>query len=217
MTPAPENRDGVTGWWKCRAIGPDGSVVWVAQVQSSQYTDDVVLELPAPAALDTVGDAAVCFAAIQDGIVTKVAVTPRGAPKAPELWFMEVPESDAKPPAVCLIAFSGHGVAAGSLIDGYAPDPPPVRSEDQLGAVRWYPATGEVDQIYVSPTWRRHSIASALIAASATLAVARGWPRLWGDGQRTALGDKWRAASPWAHRAAELTHLAAPMTPPDQR
>lgn len=218
MTTTPDLRSSVqTGWWKCRALGPDGAAVWMAQVQSAQHTDDVVLELPESQAREAVGDDAVCFASIHEDVVTGLSVTTRGAPKAPELWFMEVMESEAAPPAVCLMAFSGHGVAAGSLIDGYAPNPPPISSEDQLGALRWYPATGEVDQIYVSPTWRRHSVASALIAAGATLAVARGWPRLWGDGQRTALGNKWRATRPWAHRAAELTHLAAPMTPPELR
>jgi GNAT superfamily N-acetyltransferase len=83
--------------------------------------------------------------------------------------------------------------------------------------VRWYQGTGEVDQVYVAPTQRRQGIGSAIIMAAGTLAVARDWPRLWGDGQRTALGDRWRSTSDWAHRTAPLNHLAPPMTPLDQR
>jgi hypothetical protein len=63
--------------------------------------------------------------------------------------------------------------------------------------VRWYQGTGEVDQVYVAPTQRRQGIGS--------------------DGQRTALGDRWRSTSDWAHRTAPLNHLAPPMTPLDQR
>jgi GNAT superfamily N-acetyltransferase len=79
--------------------------------------------------------------------------------------------------------------------------------------VRWYPATGEVDQIYVQPAWRRRSIATGLIVAAGALSAARDWPRPWGDGQRTQLGEELRNAADWKHRAAELTHIAPPMTP----
>lgn len=218
MTSGPE-RPATTshGWWKCRALGPDTEPVWLAQVGSSLHTDDVVVELPEQDATALVGEDAVCVARYSVGEVTRLEVTPRGGPKAPPLWFAELPDADAAPPAVVLIAFSGHDVPAGSLLAGAPLEAAGVVSSDQLGAVRWYPATGEVDQIYVAPNWRRRSIGSALIAAGATLSVARGWPRLWGDGQRTALGDRWRSASPWAHRAAPLTHLAPPMTPFDQR
>lgn len=205
------------GWWKCRALGPDGTPIWLAHVGSNLHTDDVWVELPEHEATELIGDDAVCLATYADGLVTRLEVTPRGAPKAPPLWFAEVVEPDSSPPAVILIAFSGHDVEPGRLLDREARTDVAVTSADQLGALRWYPATGEVDQIYVSPDWRRRSIGSALIAAGGTLAVARGWERLWGDGQRTALGDRWRKASPWAHRAATLSHLAPPMTPFDQR
>jgi hypothetical protein len=51
------------------------------------------------------------------------------------------------------------------------------------------------------------------MAACGTLNVVRGLPRVWGDGQRTALGDRFVKASPWSDRGADLTHLAPPMTP----
>lgn len=206
------------GWWHCVAMRPDGRPAWFAAVRSPAHEDAERIELPEPEATDAVGEDAFCVAGLgADGNVTTLAVTSLAAPKAPPLWFAELTEPAATPPAASLVAFSGHGVEAGTLLDREALREVDITSADQLAAVRWYPATGEVDQIYVSPPWRRRSIASALITAGGTLSVVRGWPRLWGDGQRTAMGDRWTKASPWAHRGAELTHLAPPMTPFDER
>jgi hypothetical protein len=119
----------------------------------------------------------------------------------------------AQPQAVNLVAFTAAGQPPGALLDEAAVATVAVTSADQLGAIRWYPNTGEIDQIYVAPYWRRHHIATALLSAAGTLSVARGWPRIWADGQRTALGEKLRNARPWASRAADLTHLVPPMTP----
>ena len=196
----------------------DGTAAWFAVVWSSDQADGVRLELPVGDASEAVGEDAVCVAAYDDGgEVTALAVTPRGAPKAPPMWFAELTEPDGTPPAVTLVAFSGHGVAPATLVDRAHLREIEVKSPDQVGAIRWYPATGEVDQVYVSPQLRRRTIGGALVAASSALSLARDWPRLWGDGQRTALGDRWRNASPWAHRTADLTHLAPPMTPFDER
>ena len=101
----------------------------------------------------------------------------------------------------------------GTLLDEVAAAELSAISDDQLGAVRWYPGSGEVDQVYVQPAWRRRNIATVLIVAAKTLTAAREWPRLWGDGQRTAQGERLRNASSWRVRTAELTHLAPPMTP----
>jgi GNAT superfamily N-acetyltransferase len=164
---------------------------------------------------ELVGDDADCW--VTFGWADQVAglrVTERVAPDAPPLWFLEVRESAAQPPAVNLLAFSAPVVPPGALLDLAAFSNVEVDGSAQLGAVRWYPATGEVDQIYVDPAMRRRSIASALISAAATLAIAREWPRLWSDGQRTELGEQFRNGSAWAFRAAELTHVAPPMTPP---
>ncbi|MDT4938073.1 MAG: hypothetical protein QOG80_1744 [Pseudonocardiales bacterium] len=187
--------------------------MWFAVVESARQADGARLTLGPSAAETAVGADAVCRATVDDTArVCELDVTQRGAPNAPPLWFGEHRESTAQPPAVSLMAFTEHGVAAGRLLES-VDLPQYVRSEDQVGAVRWYPATGEVDQIYVQPQYRRRSIASALIAAAATLALARDWPRLWSDGQRTELGEQFRNGSPWRHRTADLSHLAPPMTP----
>jgi GNAT superfamily N-acetyltransferase len=199
-------------WWQCVAV-EQGKPVWFAVVESARQADGARLTLGPSAAETAVGADAVCRATVDDTArVCELDVTQRGAPNAPPLWFGEHRESTAQPPAVSLMAFTEHGVAAGRLLES-VDLPQYVRSEDQVGAVRWYPATGEVDQIYVQPQYRRRSIASALIAAAATLALARDWPRLWSDGQRTELGEQFRNGSPWRHRTADLSHLAPPMTP----
>lgn len=205
-----------TGWWKCRALRPDGTAAWLAHVGGGLHPDHVVVELPVADAVELLGEDAVCIARYEHSRVVRVELTSRGAPKAPDLWFAEVAD-DGPPPATTLVVFSGHDVEAGTLLDLEAFERTGAESTDQLGAIRWYPETGEVDQVYVSPDWRRRSIGSALVVAAGTLAVARGWARLWGDGQRTALGDRWRSTSDWAHRTAPLTHLAPPMTPFDER
>lgn len=213
--PGQSGRLGQSGWWQCVVVGAATRPVQFALVWSDQHPDGARMSLAQHDAAVAIGDDAVCVATYDDAEqVTHLQVTPRASPKAPPLWFAEIRESTARPPAVNLLAFTGHDQASGILLDQVDVANLKVGSADQLGAVRWYPATGEVDQIYVQPQWRRQSVAGALIAAAATLSTARGWPRLWGDGQRTELGEQWRATNPWRSRAAELTHVAPPMTPP---
>jgi GNAT superfamily N-acetyltransferase len=201
-------------WWQCIALRPDGSRAWFAVVWSARHPDGTRVELPEDEARRLVGADAVCTAAFDAaGRVSRLLVGERGAPKAPPLWFVEVRESAATPPAVSLVAFTGHGVAPGTLLGDTDLGNTSATSADQVGAVRWYPASGEVDQIYVQPQWRRRNLGGALIAAAAALSYARDWPRLWSDGQRTELGEAFRNASPWRHRTQDLSHLRPPMTP----
>lgn len=203
------------GWWQCLAVDPRGAAQWYAVVSSARRPDGSRVELPVDEAADLVGSDAICIAHYDDERrVRALTVTGRAAPKAPPLWFVEVRESARTPPAVSLVAFTGHDVAAGSLRDDTTGTP--ATSADQVGAVRWYPASGEIDQIYVQPQWRRRTVGKALIAAAAALSYARDWPRLWSDGQRTELGEKFRNAGEWRHRAKDLTHLSPPMTPGGQ-
>jgi GNAT superfamily N-acetyltransferase len=208
----PPGRAG--SWWQCVVRGDDGELDRLVVVASTRYPDDARIELSEDMAAVQIGDRASGTARFgTDSRVDRLEVAPRVAPAAPPTWFAELRESTAQPPAVNLLAFTGHGQPAGTLVDGTALAELPVVSRDQLAAVRWYPSTGEVDQVYVQPAWRRHGLATVLIMAAKTLCAAREWPRLWGDGQRTALGEQLRNASLWRHRAADLTHVAPPMTP----
>lgn len=200
--------------WTCRALRSDGTTAWVAGTGSNRHADGDLVELAEPEALAYVGETALAVAHMDAaGQVIGIRISAFAAPKAPSMWFAELAEDEAAPPAVNLLAFSGLGVPNGQLLGRAQLRTTRARTEDQLGAVRIYPATGEVDQLYVSPRWRRQSVGTALTLAAGILARARDWQLLWGDGQRTADGDRLREASVWRHRAAPLSNLAPPMTP----
>jgi GNAT superfamily N-acetyltransferase len=186
----------------------------VVAVVSDRFPDGTFVDVEGDGPLTPVTAGWSCAAALEDGRVNQLLVAPGVARAAARLWFVEIPESHARPPAVNLMAFTGHGQPRGRLLDAAALTGV-GGSPQQLGAVRWYPATGEVSQIYVQPEHRRQGVASALLHAAGVLSVARGWARLWGDGQRTELGEQFRNASYWRHRGADLTHTAPPMTPPE--
>jgi len=183
-------------------------VLWV---ESGLHPDGALVELQAGPEQRAATANWRSAALVEDGVVTALEF---GADLGlPDLWFVEFRESAARPPAVNLMAFAGQGRQAGELLDRADLSNIAVRRDDQLGAVLWYPATGELDQIYVAPEARRRRIGSALVYAAAVLSIARGWPRMWADGQRTVLGEAFRNASEFGDRAADLTHVAPPMTP----
>lgn len=152
---------------------------------------------------------------------------------AVDLVYVERVERDADPVRVELIAFE-HCMVAGraeSLAQGAgaAPVVAPAAgtvltladaarlglgSADQLAAVRWYPATGRVREVYVTPTRRRAGIGTTVLFAAESVCAARGWPHLRGDGVRTDMGEALVSALRWGvGRFAARTHVAPPMTP----
>jgi GNAT superfamily N-acetyltransferase len=198
-------------WWSARVPGDSDRAEAVVVVRSAYRLDGAHVRLAPddPALTDWVTRAEIS----EDGDVQAVHLADHVAPRAPLLWYVEVRETMAQPPALNLVAFAAPGVPAGTIVPGGDFGVLPVSSPDQAGALRWYPASGEVDQVYVQPRWRRRGVGTALLHTAETLAIAREWPRLWADGQRTELGERFRHGAAWAHRAAELTHLAPPMTP----
>jgi GNAT superfamily N-acetyltransferase len=203
-------------WWYCVVPAAGGEPSRFIRVESRRHPDHARVVLTAEQVATQVGDDAVCTATYDEhGRVAFVERAASFAPKAPPLWFVEIRESSAQPPAVVLLAFTGHAQRTAAIIDQADFSSLPVENSDQLGAIRWYPATGEIDQIYVAPAARRQQIGSALLISAGTLSLARGWPRFWSDGQRTVLGEQLRNSRAWAKSAAELTHIAPPMTPGD--
>lgn len=219
MASSADPRSTPAGLWECVALGDDDFPVWVAVLASADGQDGLRVVLPEAEAARRVGDDALAIARLGPvGEVTALEVSATVAPRAPDLWFAEVPDGESTPRALVLVAFTGLGVEPGTVLDVAAQrQVEGLASSDQLGAIRWYPDTGEIDQVYVAPDWRRRSIAAALMGACATYNLAVGQPMGWADGQRTALGEKWRNGFAWGHRAADLTNLAPPMTPYDQR
>ncbi|HEY2272909.1 MAG TPA: hypothetical protein VGH30_09045 [Jatrophihabitantaceae bacterium] len=202
-------------WWYALVAAADGAPAQFVRVESRRHPDHARVELSAAELAAQAGDDVVCVATYDEDRVVRVQPAPTFAPKAPPLWFVEVRESSAQPPATSLVAFTGHGQRVGTVVDDADVSNLSVTSDDQLAAVRWYPATGEIDQIFVAAQWRRQHVGSALLISAGTLSLARGWPRLWSDGQRTVLGEHLRNSRAWAKSAAELTHIAPPMSPGD--
>jgi GNAT superfamily N-acetyltransferase len=205
-------------WWVCSVRATDGRIERVVVVESHAYPDGTHVELNEAMGDVQIGNNALCTAVLGvDGQVVGLHPSRRFAPKAPPIWFVEVRESTASPPAVSLIAFTGNDRPPGTLVSDSDWSNLSVDTDNQLGAVRWFPATGQSNQLYVQPQWRRRNVASALLGAAECLSVARRWPRLWGDGQRTELGEQARNARTWQKRTSALTHLHPPMTPDDTR
>ena len=66
----------------------------------------------------------------------------------------------------------------------------PVRSDEQVAAVRVFTDDGEVDQIYVASEYRRLHVAAKLIRVASAFHMAHGWNGLLHrHGRRTDLGE----------------------------
>jgi GNAT superfamily N-acetyltransferase len=136
----------------------------------------------------------------------------------PLIWWVEHPETSADPPAMTLIAFATDDIAASAVIEQPRFRSLRVDSSEQYGAVRWWPATGQIHQIYVSPARRRQGIGTGLLFAAAAYSRLRGWPLLWGSGERTDLGEAFvtRGHHVIGGRVEARTHDLPPMTPQDR-
>lgn len=205
--------------WRCRALRPGGATAWFASVVGDTFPDGTVVERAVGEADDLLTDELVLCRLVPgpDGLPERLEPAPMLLERTGPLWFVQVHEPSEREPATNLVAFAGGSIEPGTVLQGKVPRSAGVGSADQAGAVRWWPRTGEVDQVYVAPVRRRTGLSSVLLAAAGTVATASGSVPLWGDGQRTALGERMKQASPWTHRFAELEHLAPPMTPYDQR
>jgi GNAT superfamily N-acetyltransferase len=134
-----------------------------------------------------------------------------------KLWWVEVPETSADPPALNIVAYDAPLVAAGRVIDDPAFIALPVSASEQVGAYRWWPSTGEVHQMYVAPGSRRHGVAIALGTFAWTYAWLRDWPAQFTGGYRTDLGEELLETTKpyWHGRMGSRTHISPPMTPTD--
>jgi GNAT superfamily N-acetyltransferase len=136
-------------------------------------------------------------------------------PGAPLLWYVELPEPTARPAATTVVAFSDTRFSDGTVLDAARARSEGVDGARQVGALRWWPGTGLVHQIYVTPDHRRRGVGNKLIRAVFGVQAARGLPPLHGDGRRTELGEEWRNGLPAAvaARMAPLSEVMPAMTP----
>jgi GNAT superfamily N-acetyltransferase len=159
------------------------------------------------------GRTATVVAELVDEQVRSILV--RWNERTAKLWWVEVPETAATPPALNFVAYDVPVMTAGSIIDEAAFSSLGVTGQQQVGAYRWWPSTGEVHQMYVAPAERRHGIGIALGIVAWTYAWLRGWPPQFTGSYRTEQGEAFlETAKPWwAGRTNPLTHVAPPMTP----
>jgi GNAT superfamily N-acetyltransferase len=142
----------------------------------------------------------------------RVHLAPFAAPEAPATWFVNVDEPRASPRATNLVAFASDHFAPGTVINGYTFATLGISSDDQIGALRWYPETGIVHQVFVGEKWRRQQVGTLLIYAASAFHQARGWAgRLHSDGRRTDLGQFFVAGLRHPERIAPLSETMPPM------
>jgi hypothetical protein len=134
----------------------------------------------------------------------------------PPLCYVLTRDVHAAPPAIALVAFA-DAARDGRVLPPEAARAAGIGPERQAAAVRWWPSTGEVHQVYVGQAWRRRRIATKLLVAADVVSVALGGLPLRGGSHRTDLGDHMLSRAPehWQVRLQERTATAPPMTPPD--
>ncbi|MFC8191956.1 hypothetical protein ACFUMH_09885 [Cellulomonas sp. NPDC057328] len=207
--------------------GHAGTVV-VHGVATDERPDGTVVDvggLPAGAAVAAGRIGRVTMRAGSLQLLTVEALGEHAA-DAPRLVLVERVRRGADPVTTELVAFAhehvtaraaalGAYVAAGTVVTQADAARLGLRSADQVGALRWCPSTGQVLEVYVAPAHRRRRVAMFLLLAAEGTCAARGWPHLWGDGVRTALGEAMlRRLRYGVGRIGALTRLAPPMTPP---
>lgn len=143
-----------------------------------------------------------------------LSVSPKAAPGAPPVWFVALHEPSATPAAVALVAFATGHRDPGTVVPDAEFFHLPVRNDEQVGAIRWWPDEAVVDQVFVRRDMRRTHLATVLIYAASAFHQFNGWPgRLHSDGRRTTLGESLVAGLRHPQRIASLTSLMPSMDP----
>lgn len=199
-----------TNAWYHRA-GPLPGKRWkVRCLFSDDHPDGSIVEEPG----DSAGRFELWRADLDSEGRPRVSVHRDAAPASPVMWFVALPEPNAERRAMTLVGYEHDVVPPGVVVPDTTFFHLPVRSEDQVGAIRWWTDDATVDQVYVGDRWRRRHVATALIYAASAYHQLHGWPgRLHSDGRRTSLGEQWVAGLRHPDRIAGLDELMPPMDP----
>lgn len=134
---------------------------------------------------------------------------------APPLWFVLLPETDLDRPAMSLVGFATDHHPVGRIITDAEFFTTPVRSAEQVGAIRWWHLEGVIDQVFVATDWRRQGVATKLIYSVNACQALHGHPvDIRSDGRRTELGHHLDAGTRFPGRFAPITEVSPPMDPP---
>jgi hypothetical protein len=204
---------GPTNAWYHREAFDDATRTWrVSCYLSDRFPDGEVAAVHGPDDLD--GAFRLWHAATDVDGRPQLQISEQVAPEAPAVWFVGVPHRDHDPPSFDLVAFRTHHVPMGTVIDNPAFMALPVRTDEQVGAIRWFPSTAVVDQVFVVEGLRRSGLATTLVYAASAYHQMQGWPgRLHSDGRRTELGQRFVAGLRHPDRIAPWTGYSRPMDP----
>jgi GNAT superfamily N-acetyltransferase len=146
--------------------------------------------------------------------ILRVQVADVVAPEAPGLWFVQIDEPRSSPPATHLVGFANDARPAGTVVTQYQFATMGVSSDEQAGAVRWYPRDGLVHQVYVAPQWRRLQVGTLILYAAGAVHQSMGWSgRLHSDGRRTPAGEALTSTILHPVRIAPLSETMPDMDP----
>lgn len=131
------------------------------------------------------------------------------------MWFVSIDSSrEASPDCQVLVGFATDHLADGMIINEMEFVTMPVFNEQQVGAISWSRATGEVDQIYVAPDMRRSEVGRRLTHAASAFHQTHGWPGvIHASRRRTELGQMFMLGKGYVSRQTPHTELAPPMDP----
>lgn len=89
---------------------------------------------------------------------------------------------------------------------------PTPTNEEQIAAIQWQRSTGEVQQIYVSPQFRRSDVGIRMGQTAGAYHQVSGWPGvIHASSKRTALGQSFALGKVAPIRVTPQTELAPPM------
>lgn len=205
--PVPE--PGTAAWY--HRDGPLPGRRWrVRCLFSDDHPDGEIVDDPG----DTSGRFELWRADLDENRRPRLWVNPAAIPGAPSLWFVVLPEPHEPRPAMTLVGYEHPALPAGVVVPDATFFHLPVRSDDQVGAIRWWHGEGVVDQLFVGDNWRRRHVATALIYAASAYHQLHGWTgRLHSDGRRTSLGEHLVAGLRHPDRISPLQRLLPPMDP----
>jgi hypothetical protein len=204
--------DAANAWYRREAL-LDGRL-WQARCFFDDRFDDGHIVEPGDDPGDLSDALEIWSTAVDESGRLVVTVNDWAAPGAPPLWYVSLLRPGDDPPTVSLVAFETDHFAPGTVITDTQFLPLAVRSDAQVGAIRWWSDEACVEQVYVSPELRRVHAATKIIYAASAFHQAHGWAgRLHSDDRRTELGQQLVVGLRHANRIEPWGRHMAPMDP----
>jgi hypothetical protein len=199
--------------WYRREARPDGRL-WQARCFFDDRFDDGYVVAPDEDPGDLTDTLEIWNTRLDDSGRLVVTVNDWAAPGAPDLWYVSMVRPGDERPTATLVAFATGDFTPGTVITDTEFLPIPVRTDAQVGAIRWWSDEACVEQVYVNPDLRRAHAATKIIYVASAFHQAHDWAgRLHSDDRRTELGQQLVVGLRHANRMAPWGRHMAPMDP----